>query len=202
MAERPRRGSFGPVVLLGLAGGTLAAVAGNKPWARVVAGHYRDFRGPTPNQLMLGSGVDVGKMPVTTALALVVLAAWGVVLVTRGRVRRAVAVLGLLAAVGTLVAVVLGWSDTADSVRAAMVEAGQDTVGHTAWFWAAAVGAVVSVVAGAAAVRLTPSWPEMGSRYDAPADGSPRVEAPAVAPEDQTNLDLWKAMDEGRDPTA
>jgi hypothetical protein len=36
----------------------------------------------------------------------------------------------------------------------------------------------------------------MGSRYDAP--GSDPVEVP---PEEQTNLDLWKSIDEGRDPT-
>jgi hypothetical protein len=41
----------------------------------------------------------------------------------------------------------------------------------------------------------------MGRRYDAPAGQAP--EAPAAkAPEEQENLDLWKAMDEGRDPTA
>jgi hypothetical protein len=38
----------------------------------------------------------------------------------------------------------------------------------------------------------------MGRRYDAPAGQEP----PAKAPEEQENLDLWKAMDEGRDPTA
>jgi hypothetical protein len=37
----------------------------------------------------------------------------------------------------------------------------------------------------------------MGTRYDAP--GSGRDERP---PEDRTSLDLWKSMDEGRDPTA
>ena len=39
-------------------------------------------------------GRDAGEMPLAAALGLVVLACWGVVLVTRGRVRRAVAVLG------------------------------------------------------------------------------------------------------------
>jgi hypothetical protein len=38
----------------------------------------------------------------------------------------------------------------------------------------------------------------MGRRYDAPAAAP---EAPAAPPEDQENLDLWKAMDDGRDPT-
>ena len=45
-----------------------------------------------------------------------------------------------------------------------------------------------------AAVRLTPSWPEMGTRYD-----SPTGEVAPVEPEG--NLELWKALDEGHDPT-
>jgi hypothetical protein len=39
----------------------------------------------------------------------------------------------------------------------------------------------------------------MGRRYDAPADAAPE---PEREPEERENLDLWKAMDEGRDPTA
>ena len=51
-------------------------------------------------------------------------------------------------------------------------------------------------LAAAAAVRYAPAWPEMGSRYEAP------VGAPATTAEDADgNLDLWKAMDEGHDPT-
>ena len=38
----------------------------------------------------------------------------------------------------------------------------------------------------------------MGRRYDAPADAPP--DDRCDAPEEQENLDLWKAMDEGRDP--
>lgn len=197
-----RRRTFGPVVLLGLAAGALTAVAGNQPWAEVDPAAYRDFRGPTPDQMM---AVDTGKMPVATAVALVVLAAWGVVLVTRGRVRRAVAVLGALAALGSVVAVVLGWSDTADSVRDSMFTGvGHDTVSHTAWFWAAAAGALLSLAATVLAVRLTPYWPEMGSRYDAPTAGragGPDAGTP-TDPADASSLELWKAMDEGRDPTA
>jgi hypothetical protein len=42
-------------------------------------------------------------------------------------------------------------------------------------------------------------WPEMGRRYDAPAA---RAVAPGGGPaEEQENLELWKALDEGRDPT-
>lgn len=188
-----RRRTFGPVVLLGLLAGALTAVAGDRTWAVAEGRRASQFSS-------LALSVDSGKMPVTTALALVVLAAWGVVLVTRRRVRRVVAVIGALAAVGTVVAVVVGWSSTVDSLRTDLAGVGvtDAAYSHTAWFWAAAVGSVLSVVTTALAVRLTPAWPEMGSRYDAPGAAAPEP----VAPEEQANIDLWKAMDEGRDPTA
>lgn len=184
------RSSFGPVALLGLAGAALAAVAGSKPWASLDEGQ----------SVASMAGGDVGEMPAAGALALVVLASWGVVLVTRGVVRRGVAVLGALAAAGTLVAVVVGWSRTVDAVRddVTLLE-GTPEVGHTAWWFAALVGAVLALVASALAVRLTPAWPEMGRRYDAP--GTTPTAAPGVAPEDQSSLDLWKSLDEGHDPT-
>jgi uncharacterized membrane protein (TIGR02234 family) len=200
MAERSRRRTFGPVVLLGLAAGALAAVAGNKSWAEAEGHRASQFSS-------LALSVDSGKMPVTTALALVVLASWGVVLVTRGRVRRAVAGLGVLAALGTAAAVVAGWSSTGESLRRDLAGVGVTdvTTSHTGWFWAAAAGALLSVVATVLAVRLAPHWPEMGSRYDAPGPAAPGSEAPAAEvaePEDRSNLELWKAIDEGRDPTA
>jgi Tryptophan-associated transmembrane protein (Trp_oprn_chp) len=48
-------------------------------------------------------------------------------------------------------------------------------------------------------VAWTPDWPEMGTRYDAPGSAPP---PPVAPPEEQSNLDLWKALDEGHDPTA
>ena len=81
------------------------------------------------------------------------------------------------------------------SVDELLGRSAQDT-GFTGWFWTAAVASVVAVVPAALAVRLVPTWPEMGSRYDAPvAAGSP---APETV---ETDLDLWHALDEGRDPT-
>lgn len=191
MAERGARRSFGPVVLLGLAGGTLAAVGGTRPWASA------DSTGEA-GAVVGYTLTDAGEMPVATAVALVVLACWGVVLVTRGAVRRVVAVVGAVAALGVAAAVVVGWSSTADDLRAAYAAASAPAdVGHTGWFWASALGAALALLAGVLAVRLVPQWPEMGSRYDAPA-----AQAASRAPEETTNLDLWKAMDEGRDPTA
>lgn len=192
-SPRARR-SYGPVLLLGLLAGTLGAIAGNKPWAQASGRSAAQFS-------ELAISADAAEMPVAAALALVVLACWGVILVSRGWVRRAVTVLGALAAAGTLASVVIGFSSVPDALVASFADLGGTDVqtSRTGWFWLAAVAAVLSVAATLAAVRLVPGWPEMGTRYDAPGTETP---APAVAPEDQSSLDLWKAMDEGRDPTA
>jgi uncharacterized membrane protein (TIGR02234 family) len=194
VVDRTPRRTFGPVVVLGVAAAGLAAVAGHQPWAH----------GSAPGGLgELTAAQEAGRVPAATALALVVLACWGVLLVTRGAVRRVVAVLALLASVGLVAAVVVGFGSAPDAVRDAYQDLGvaDPDVSRSGWFWAAALGSVLSVVATLLAVRLAPAWPEMGRRYDAPAGQVPEA-PPAQAPEEQENLDLWKAMDEGRDPTA
>jgi uncharacterized membrane protein (TIGR02234 family) len=189
------RATFVPVVGLGLAAGTLAAVAGSKPW--VVDTSLPAGSDP------LGLVADAGEMPLALALSLVVLACWGVLLVTRGGVRRVVAVLAVLAAVGLVVTVVVGLFTLPDQVLEAFPEGAArrttdaDFTTETGWFWAAAVGAVLSLVSTALAVLWVGHWPEMGSRYDAPG-GTSDSEA---RPEDASSLDLWKSIDEGRDPT-
>jgi uncharacterized membrane protein (TIGR02234 family) len=190
-----RRRTFGPVVLLGLVAGGLVAVAGDKPAA--------DASGRAARAAAGGFVTYDAHMPLVTALGLVVLACWGVVLVTRGRVRRAVAALGVLAGLGALVAVVAAWSAVPDQLRDDLAEVGVSDagIGHTLWYFVAAVGALLSVAATVLAVLWAPDWPEMGTRYDAPGAAAATPE-PAVEPEEQTSLDLWKALDEGRDPTA
>ena len=187
----PRR-TFGPVVLLGLASAGWTAIAAERP---AVDG------GATAG----GSGSLLtltfkGNMPLVTALALVVLACWGVVLVTRGRVRRAVALLGSLAATGALAAALVAYRQVGDQLRDALVQIGvtDSHIGHTAWYWSAVVAAVVSLLCAALAMLWAPAWPEMGRRYDAP--GGAAAEQKEL--EEQSSLDLWKAIDEGRDPTS
>ncbi len=176
----PRR-TFGPVVLAGLASAGLAAVAGNRDWASSPA---------STTALVVGD--SSAKAPLAGALALVVLACWGVLLVTRGVVRRAVAVLAALAAWGVLATVVLGYGATADGLRDSLQQPDAD-VSRTGWWWVCLVSSVIAVAATAAAVRFVPTWPAMGSRYDAPGAAPP--------PREETSLDLWRAMDDGRDPT-
>jgi hypothetical protein len=186
----PRK-TFGPVVLLGLAAGTLVTVASTKRWAEPETSSHPGAAAAT----MLDTG---GQMPLATTLGLVVLAAWGVLLVTKGRFRRAVSLLALAAATGTLATVVSGYWLLPDTVAHEELGVGSD---FTSWYPAAVVGAVLSVIATALAVRWVGHWPEMGSRYDAPGAGEGPPAGVAAPPEEQSNLDLWKAMDEGRDPT-
>ncbi len=175
---------FGPTVLLGLVGSGLAALAGGKPWAAP------DSR--AGSALVDHSG---GHVPLAGALGLVALACWGVVLVTRSRVRRAVAALGAVVAVGLVLTVVVGRSAALDSARSATVVlgSGETSAQVTGWWWVALVGSLLALTASALALRFCGAWPEMGSRYDAPAT---RPQA-----EDLDDLDLWRAIDQGHDPT-
>ena len=147
--------------------GTLTAVAGEKP---AVKGSGDAARAVSSRLVSFDA-----HLPLVTALGLVVLACWGVVLVTRGRVRRAVAVLATVAALGALVAALAAYPQVPDQFRdeLALVGVNDPDLSHTAWYWLAVVGALLATVAGALAVAWVPSWPEMGSRYDAPGDACP-----------------------------
>jgi uncharacterized membrane protein (TIGR02234 family) len=198
MAERDgRRSTFGPVLLAGLAAGALAAVAATKPWVEGSSGTVDTGSSSYASALEITAAQE---SPLAAALGLVVLACWGVVLVTRGRLRRGVAVLGAVSAAGLVVTTVVAAWSLRDQLAGALVQAsGADaaSVSLTGWYVAALVAAVVVVLTTAAAVRFVPGWPEMGSRYDAPAGA-----AAADASEPEGNLEIWKAIDEGRDPTA
>jgi uncharacterized membrane protein (TIGR02234 family) len=184
---RAGRRWFAPAVLSGLAGSGLCALAGSKPWAAP--------DGQAGSTLVDRTG---GHVPLAGALGLVALASWGALLVTRGVVRRALAVLTVLVAAGLVVTAVLGRSQALDSARAATVDLGRTPSGAhiTAWWWVALLASLVALAAAAIAVRWCGSWPEMGSRYDAPA-----ARASAQEPEEMEDIDLWRAIDQGRDPT-
>ncbi|NYG57942.1 putative membrane protein (TIGR02234 family) [Nocardioides daedukensis] len=191
----PRK-TFGPIVLLGLSAGTLCAVAGSKDWA-ALDDTEELAQNPAASQL-LETGT-AAEMPLAAALSLVVLALWGVLLVTRGVVRRVVAVLATLASLGLLATVVAGHSSTRNGVEQAFADIGVETTVHiTGWWWAALVGAVLAVLAGILAARHAPHWPAMGSRYDAPGAAA----AGPVRVDEANTTELWKAIDEGHDPTA
>ena len=147
------------------------------------------------------TALDAGtRYPLASAISLVLLAAWGVLLVTRGAVRRAFAYVAALAAVGLLVAVVAAYVTLPDTARNSydqlMGRGSADAELHRL-----VLDGRRLLRAGAGPGRSSPSassptWPEMGSRYDAPGLAS-RLTDPAPTREQ----DLWKALDEGRDPT-
>ncbi|HWJ08453.1 MAG TPA: Trp biosynthesis-associated membrane protein [Nocardioides sp.] len=199
--ESGARRTFGPTVLLGLAGSGFAAVAGHKEMLTVPQETITAAGG-----LALDAQQRSVQFPLAGALALVALAAWGVLLVTRGVVRRVVAVLALLAAAGVAVVTVVGGFVQDDSLASDLVtrvglNASAVEVERTGWLWIALLTSLVAFLAAGAAVRLVPHWPEMGSRYDAPTGAPSSAATDAGDPAERSNLDLWKSLDEGTDPT-
>jgi uncharacterized membrane protein (TIGR02234 family) len=191
------RRTFGPVVLLGVVSAALAAWAASKPW---VDG---DGAESAPGVASMAWG-DVATSPLGTALAFVVLACWGVLLVTRGRFRRGIAALGVLAALGYVATVV--WAPftlpdhLVEQVRRRTGATLEDT-SLTGWYWLAVVAALLVIATTALALRLVRAWPEMGSKYDAPT-GAHATDEAGTGDRPTDNIDIWKALDEGRDPTA
>jgi hypothetical protein len=176
------RRTFAPVVVAaGMASGVVAW-AGIQPWhVPTGTGAYRC------DAPCVGSSYDAGN---GWSFGLVMLACLGVVLVSRGRLRRLACIVGLLAAIGAVVAVVESFVNGAEEVRDLVQQVGASApdVSTTGWFWIGAVGSVAGVLAWLAAVAYVTSWPEMGQRYDRPQSDAPE--------------DLWKAMDHGHDPTS
>jgi hypothetical protein len=105
-----------------------------------------------------------------------------------------VSVLGLLAAVGVVVATLTGRGDAAAAAERLLGGASDAAVSTSAWPWVTVAAAAVTGVAFAVVWVRAPRWPEMSARYDAPADQA----QDAVS---MSDADLWRAMDEGHDPT-
>ncbi len=191
-APRRRRTSFGSTVLVGLISAALATAASTRTWAEA------ETRDPAL-RLEQAAGVDVA--PVVLPLAMVALAAWGTVLVLRRWGRRAVAVVGLLAAAGLGVSALVSASGAADVARRMLGGGGEVAqASTTGWPWVAAAAGLVSAAAFAVAVIWAPAWPEMSARYDAPADPGRADGAPGKAGWSQA--DMWRSLDAGEDPTA
>lgn len=182
---------FAPTVALGVAAAALTAVATTRDWLTVHVG-----AGLVPQDVLAGLRE---ASPLGSALSLVVLAAWGTILVSRRRTRRVTALVAAVAALALGVVIVTWLSGAADSARDTLRLGGvnQPDVGLNPWVWLALLGTIGSVALGLAAYLSAPGWPEMGSRYDAPGT--------RPAHSEQTDLDapleVWRAIDEGRDPT-
>lgn len=182
---------FAPTVATGVALAALTAVATTRDWLAVHVG-----AGLVTQDVLNGLRE---ASPLGSALSLVVLAAWGSILVTRTRARRVTALLAASAASALCLVIVVWLAEAADSARATLRLGGvaEPDVGFAAWVWLALLGAVGSVALSGAAYLSAPGWPEMGNRYDAP---SARPVTPAETDLDAP-MEVWRAIDEGRDPT-
>jgi uncharacterized membrane protein (TIGR02234 family) len=177
---------------VGLGGAALALAGAAQPWAEATT------RTPAL-RTVTADGTDVAAL--VLPLALVSLAAWGTVLVLRARGRRVVSLLGLVASLGAAAAVAASVGSATDTAARMLGDVPTTSTGTTAWPYVAGAGALLSAIAFVVALVKAPSWPEMSARYDAPTTGSPGpvTERP---PEELSDAELWKALDEGRDPTA
>lgn len=188
-----RRRTFVPALGVGLGSTALVAVAGNQAWVEPANDS------PTGSIGQVAAIAADASSPLTTAVALVGLAAWGVLAVTRGRFRRVIAWFTAAVSIALLLVIVLGLVAAPDDLRALMAQYGLEdpALRRTAWAWVALAATPFALAAGALAVRDVGHWPQMGSRYDAPG----AADEPERDAEEQSNLDLWKSLDEGTDPT-
>jgi uncharacterized membrane protein (TIGR02234 family) len=149
------------------------------------------------------TGVEVAAL--AGALGVVVLASFGAVIATRGRMRRA---LGALIVVSSAV---IAYSTLWPPSGLDQVEAGLSALGWAGgtydvatrpWRWLTLAAASLSLAAGAGVLARGHQWATMGSRYDAPASQAGRADVTGGADRgDLTEADVWHEIDHGRDPT-
>lgn len=190
----PRR-LYAPVVLATLAVGGLAFFAAGRTWAEaeIVS------EGLAPATVSV-SGTDA--QPLVSALALVIVTAALAILAAGPRLRRVVGVLTILAAATAAIVVPRsGSARLADALNSAAEESpaysgpgSLSDVTHGPWDLLTIAAFVLAIALGALTVRFGPQWPTMSSRYDAP--------SARPATNDLSDTDMWKAMDDGHDPTA
>ena len=195
---------YGPTLVLGLAGAIAVTVGVTKPWVTATA-HQSGL--PTIDVSVTGASLA----PLAGALGVVVLAAFGAVIATRGWVRRALGVLIVLAAGVVLVTAIHppgATSAVEDALSAKGWSTGPYDTGASAWRWIALGGALVSMAAGVAISVYGSRWATMGREYDAPtpagdgtADATAGSSSGTPDDEDLTEAELWRELDHGRDPT-
>lgn len=200
-SEAPRPGRAGRLslavaLLAGALGAAVALLATRQHWSEgtaTVAG------GAFP---LTARGSDVTGVP--AALAVVGLAALVAVFAVRRSGRLLVAGLLALSGAGTVAAAVLGASDSSALDEKAAQATGDtaatvNTLSHTPWPYAAAVGGALILLAGLLALRYGRLWPTMSGRYER--GGAPRSRPRARAVDPERPEEIWKALDRGEDPT-
>ena len=189
----PRR-LLAPSVLGAMATGGLAFFAASRTWA-----HATVEASGVPTAPIEVSGSDA--VALVPALALVIVAAALAVLAASVRIRRVVGLLIVMVAVIGIVVILRAASDIDKAVDAAVHDSpafigtnAPGVVSLSAWRWVAAAAFVLSAFVGAVITGFGATWPTMGRKYDAP-------KAHTATKEVETEADIWKALDEGRDPT-
>lgn len=192
---RSGRRSLAVALLSGALGAAVALLSTRQSWSEgtaTVAG------GAFP---LTAKGSDVTGVP--AALAIVGLAALVAVFAVRSSGRFLVSALLALSGAGTVVAAVLGASDSSALDEKAAAASGDtaataSALSHTAWPYAAAAGGALILLAGLLALRYGRLWPAMSGRYER--DGTPRPRKAKPVDPDRPE-DIWKALDRGEDPT-
>ncbi len=187
----PRR-LYAPVILgLVVAGGGVFASM-TRTWGEAIV-----RADGLPEDEIVVTGAEA--MPVVSALGVVLLASGLAVLAGSPRVRQVLGGLVAVVAASCLVWVLVGSGDAVNGAVQTAVRESASFTGENApgdldispWRWAAALALAVATLCGAATVRFAGRWPTMSSRYEAP-------NARATTEDD---TDMWKAFDDGRDPT-
>lgn len=191
---------YAVTLAIGLAAAGAVAVGVSRPWVTATA-----TVAGLPRIDVAVTGADA--VPLAGACGLVLLASFGAVLATRNRVRQAVGLLIVAFSAVVLVAAVHP-GDVSPVVESRLSARGWSaasaySVSTQPSRWLVLAAAVACLAAGLLVVRLGPRWPTMGRRYDAPE----RATSPAPGGHESTGAEsldeeaLWRALDEGRDPT-
>lgn len=194
--DRSGRRSLAPALLSGALGAAVALLSTRQRWSEGIA---TVAGGDFP---LTAKGSDVTGVP--AALAVVGLAALVAVFAVRRAGRLLVSALLALSGAGTVVAALLGASDSSALDEQAAQAAGDTSatvhsLTHTAWPYVAAVGGALLLLAGLLALRYGHRWPAMSGRYER--DGTPRPRRTPVRTDPDRPEDIWKALDRGEDPT-
>ncbi|MFI9624233.1 TIGR02234 family membrane protein [Streptomyces sp. NPDC052042] len=182
-------------LILGAAGAAVVLLASGQTWAE---GRAAVGGGSLP---LTADGRDVTGLP--AALAVVGLAALVAVFAVRGVGRLVVAGLLALSGLGAALSACLAASDSAALDEKAAQTTGDTSatvqaLAHTPWPYVTAAGGLLILLAGLLALRYGRLWPGMSGRYER--NGTPRPRRAATLDPDRPE-DLWKALDQGEDPT-
>lgn len=181
-----RRNLLGPSVL------ALVAIGGAALWA--LRSEWSSATATAPGMPAIDvsvSGADA--VPGAVGLAVLVMAAAAGVIAAGPRLRRLIGVVVVLAA-GVGVALTAGAGSAIETARARALD--EAAVSGTEVAWESSVAQPLSVAAFVVAALVGvlvawqgPRWATMGRKYETPAAREPDAS------------DLWKAMDDGVDPT-